>query len=118
MEKWDGHRAITDEIHYEYLFKSLILLIIIYFICLKNENKLFSSVFCSMIISSIIVYLSFKIFRLSDYRVLAPIPGRLMITFTFIAWPIALSLIYYRFKEIKYINYFLLYNNYLLSDAL
>ena len=29
-----------------------------------------------------------------------------MITFTFIAWPIALSLIYYRFKEIKYINYF------------
>ena len=108
MEKWDGHRAITDEIHYEYLFKSLILLIIVYFICPKdNENKLFSRVFCSMIISSIIVYLSFKIFRLSDYQVLAPIiPGRLMITFTFIAWPIALSLIYYRFKEIKYINYF------------
>ena len=30
------------EIHYEYLFKSLVLLIIVYFMCPKNnENKLF-----------------------------------------------------------------------------
>ena len=108
IEKWDGHRAISGEIHYEYLFKSLILLIIVYFLCPKNnENRLFSNVFCSMIISSIIVYLSFKIFRLNDYQILAPvIPGRFLITFTFIAWPIALSLIYFRFKKIKYINYF------------
>ena len=108
INKWDGHRAITGEIHYEYLFKSLILLILIFYLCPKNnENKFFLSVFSSMIISSIIVYLLFKIFHLNNYKVLSPIiPGRFLITFTFIAWPVALSLIYFRFKEAKYINYF------------
>ena len=108
MEKWDGHRAITGEIHYEYLLKSLILLILIFYLCPKNkENKFFLSVFSSMIITSIIVYLLFKIFHLNNYKILSPIiPGRFMITFTFISWPVALSLIYYKFKETKYINYF------------
>ena len=108
INKWDGHRAITGEIHYEYLFKSLILLILIFYLCPKNnENKFFLSVFGSMIISSIIVYLLFKIFHLNNYKILSPIiPGRFLITFTFIAWPVALSLIYFRFKEAKYINYF------------
>ncbi len=108
ISKWDGHRATTGEIHYEYLLKSLILLILIFYLCPKNkENKFFLSVFSSMIISSIIVYLLFKIFHLNNYKILSPIiPGRFMITFTFIAWPVALSLIYYKFKETKYINYF------------
>mgnify|MGYP001157567911 FL=1 len=108
IEKWDGHRAITGEIHYEYLIKSLILLVIIFYLCPKNnENKFFSSVFSSMIISSIIIYLLFKIFNLNNYQILAPIiPGRFMITYTFIAWPVALSLIYYRLKDKKYTNYF------------
>ena len=108
IDKWDGHRATTGEIHYEYLFKSLILLIIIFYLCPKDKKtNLFSSVFCSMIISSIIVYLLFKIFHLNNYEILTPIiPGRFMITYTFIAWPIALSLIYYKFKKTKYMNYF------------
>ena len=108
IDKWDGHRAITDEFHYEYLFKSLILLTIIFYLCPKNnENKLFLSVLGSIIISSIIIYLLFKIFHLNNYQILAPIiPGRFMITYTFIAWPVALSLIYYRFRKKKYIDYF------------
>ena len=108
IEKWDGHRAITGEIHYEYLIKSFILLFIIFYLCPKNNgNKFFSSVFSLIIISSIIIYLLFKIFNLNNYQILAPIiPGRFMITYTFIAWPVALSLIYYRLKDKKYTNYF------------
>ena len=48
MDKWDGLRAKTKEIHYIYIIKSLIVLAILnFFIPKKNENIYFFVVFKS-----------------------------------------------------------------------
>ncbi len=106
LNKWDGHRAITDEIHYEYIFKSLLLLILTNLLFPKNfKNQLFVPFLNTVILSSLFVYLSFKFFNLNNLNFLyVIIPGRLLTTFSFIAWPIFVALIFYRFKNAKYIN--------------
>ena len=81
---------------------------IVFYLCPKNENnKLFINVFLSIIISSAGIYLLFKFFNLNNYEILAPIiPGRFMTTYAFVAWPIVLALIYFKFFKKKFINHF------------
>ncbi len=106
LNKWDGHRAISDVIHYEYIFKTFLLMILANFLFPKNfKNQLFVPFLNITIISALIVYLSFKFFNLNNLNFLyVIIPGRLLTTFSFIAWPIFIGLIFYKFKNSKYIK--------------
>ena len=108
LDKWDGHRSLSKEIYYEYIIKSFIFLSLIFFLIKKKEeNKLFINVINFIIISSIIIYLIFKFFNLNNYGILSTIiPGRFMITYTFVAWPLVLGIIYFKLKNKKYINHF------------
>ena len=113
IDKWDGHRAKTSYFHLEYIFKSIILLFVInFFIEDKKKYKFLIYFLNSLIISSILIYFIFKFFNLNSYGLLSSIiPGRFMITYTFIAWPLVLSIIYEKFKKYKQINnifYFLI----------
>ena len=63
LNKWDGHRAISDVIHYEYIFKTFLLMILANFLFPKNfKNQLFVPFLNITIISALFVYLSFKFF--------------------------------------------------------
>lgn len=106
MELWDGHRSLSNEIYYEYIIKSFLFLSILIFLSNNKENKLFIFVVSFIVFSSIIIYLSFKFFNLSNFGILSTIiPGRFMITYTFVAWPLVLALIYSKLKDKKYINH-------------
>ena len=112
VKKWDGHRATIDkEYHYEYIFKSLVFIILLnYLFPKKNYNKLFLYFLNILVISSILIYVSFKILDLNNFEVFsAIIPGRFMIIYTFIAWPILLSLIYCKFKDKFFIKYLFIF---------
>jgi len=106
INKWDGHRAKTGEIHYNYVVKSLIVLAIINFLITNKKENVFFLWFANLLIpSSIIVYLLFKFTSIGSFGILSTIiPGRLMTTFTFIAWPITLALIYNKLGKKKYVN--------------
>ena len=108
MDKWDGHRAKTKEIHYIYIIKSLIVLAILnFFIPKKNENIISLWFLNLLITSSTVVYLLFKFTNIGSIGILSSIiPGRLMTTFTFISWPITLALVYSKLNKKKYINEF------------
>ena len=107
IDKWDGHRSLSNVIYYEYIAKSFLFLSIIIFLLKdKDENKLFIYVVSFIVCSSIIIYLFFKFFNLSNYGIFSTIiPGRFMITYTFVAWPLVLALIYFKLKNRKYINH-------------
>ena len=108
MNKWDGHRAKTGEVHFVYIIKSLVVLCIInLFLPKKNKNKI-SFWFVNLLISSsILVYLLFKFTAIGSFGIFSTIiPGRLMSTYTFIAWPLTLALIYNKLQEKKYIKEF------------
>ena len=104
MEKWDGHRAITSKLHYEYIVKTLLFFLILNIFCPKNEKyKLFKIFLNLLIISSLLLYILFKFLNINEIEFLSPIiPGRFMITYTFIAWPLVLSLIYFKLRDRKY----------------
>lgn len=106
INNWDGHRAKTTEIHYNYIIKSLIVLAIINFLIPNKKENVIFLWFANLIIpSSILVYLLFKFTNIGSFGMLSTIiPGRLMITFTFIAWPISLALIYNKLSKKKYVN--------------
>ena len=103
IEKWDGHRANTGQIHYEYLIKSLIFILLINFIIHKKKEFKTGLFFLNLVmISSSAIYLLFKIFYLNKFQIFSMIiPGRLIITYTFILWPILLGLLYNKFMHKK-----------------
>tara|TARA_Y100000591_G_scaffold56030_1_gene44588 strand:+ start:5464 stop:6990 length:1527 start_codon:yes stop_codon:yes gene_type:complete len=106
MDKWDGHRAKTSDIHFEYIFKTIIVLLVInFFLENKKKYKFIIYFLNSLIISSILIYFIFKFSNLNSVGVFSSIiPGRFMATYTFISWPLVLSLIYEKFKKYNYIN--------------
>mgnify|MGYP001189278662 CR=1 FL=1 len=105
IEKWDGHRANTGQIHYEYLTKSLIFIMLINFIIYKKKEFKIGLFFLNLVmVSSIAIYLFFKIFYLNKFQIFSMIiPGRLMVTYTFILWPILIGVLYnkFMFKKIS-----------------
>ena len=109
IEKWDGHRANTGQIHYEYLTKSLIFIMLINFIIYKKKEFKIGLFFLNLVmVSSIAIYLFFKIFYLNKFQIFSMIiPGRLMVTYTFILWPILIGVLYnkFMFKKI-FIKFF------------
>ena len=106
MDKWDGHRAKTGDIHFEYIFKTIIVLLVInFFLENKKKYKFIIYFLNSLIISSILIYFIFKFSNLNSVGVFSSIiPGRFMATYTFISWPLVLSLIFEKFKKYNYIN--------------
>ena len=108
LEKWDGHRSRTKEIHFEYIIKSLI--IIIFLNCLFYQKEKFKTglIFLNLIfISSFFIYFLFRITNLNNFNILSMvIPGRFMIVYTFILWPITLAFLYKRFEKVKFIKSF------------
>ena len=108
LENWDGHRSKTKDFHYEYVLKTLIFLFIVNIFCHNKIEHKFSLMFLNMmIISSVLIYFLFKFFNLNNIGILSyMIPGRFMIIYTFIAWPITLAFLYYKFHEYKYIKHF------------
>tara|TARA_B100000575_G_C23133492_1_gene657945 strand:+ start:1068 stop:2594 length:1527 start_codon:yes stop_codon:yes gene_type:complete len=108
MEKWDGHRAKNYNIHIEFIVKSiLVLLIINTLIENKVKNKFFIYFLNFIILSAMLIYFIFKFSNLNNYGILSSIiPGRFMATYTFIAWPLVLSLVYQKFKKYNYLNSF------------
>ncbi len=104
MEKWDGHRAETSELHYEYIIKTLLFFLILNIFCPKNEKYKLFKIFLNLLISSsLLIYMLFKFLNLNEIGFLSSIiPGRFMVTYTFIAWPLTLALIYYKLRDKKY----------------
>ncbi len=105
LEYWDGHRSISREIHFEYLIKTFILFLSIYFFSkyyYKSEsdcyNLHFIVIFFTVIISSII-YLIYKIFpNIFPQIFILSIPSRFIILHSIVGWPIIVSVIFYFFQ--------------------
>jgi len=105
---WDGHRARNGSIHYEYIVKSTLLFLAINFFLNKEKYRLFITTLNLIILSSITIYLSFKLINLDKFNLLSTIiPGRFMVTYTFIAWPIFISILFSKFGLLKYFKSFL-----------
>ena len=108
LEKWDGHRSKTKDFHYEYIFKTSIFLFIVNFFCYKKNEHKFSLLFLNLIVVLfIIIYFLFRFLNFGNIGILSyMIPGRFMIIYTFIAWPITIAFLYYKFHKYKFINHF------------
>ncbi len=109
ITQWDGHRAKTGEIHYEYIFKTLLLIFMINLFCYKKKDLRFFLIFSNILIfTSIAFYIFFKFFYFGNLNLLSTIiPGRFMITYTFIAWPIIISVLYLKFGDNKFFKNFI-----------
>ena len=94
LSEWDGHRAKTGEIHYEYIIKTLLFFSLTnLFLFNKKKYKLFLTFLNLIILTSLIIYFVFKFSHFGNFGILSTIiPGRFMITYTFIAWPIVVSI--------------------------
>ena len=99
LNVWDGHRSVNGEIHYNYLIKTVFLLILS--ILYINKNKIDSSNFAVAllilsILASTILYLAFKIIpEIFPELIISLMPSRFIMLHTFIGWPLILSFIYY-----------------------
>ena len=106
MENWDGHRNTLGFIHFEYLFKTVFLFVVVntyYFYKYKNKKSDFFKIFFNTcIILSTLIYFLFKLSPtiFSDIFVRL-MPSRFIILHSFVAWPVILSVFYFFFKKIK-----------------
>ena len=110
IENWDGHRNTLGIIHFEYLFKTVFLFLIVnifYFFKNKNSKKnLFKFFFNTTLILSTVVYLSFKLLpNIFPDIIIRSMPTRFLILHTFIAWPLILSSIFYALYNTKITAY-------------
>ena len=107
LDNWDGHRAITKVIHYDYLLKTFILGILIFFFLqkkniLKNKDNSYFHIFVLLIslTGSTILYLAYKIApNYFPELIKIAMPTRFIMLHTFLGWPIIISLLYFFLKE-------------------
>ena len=108
MKYWEGHRN-ENEIHFEYLSKTLLLLIFVttsLFIFRKNFSKNFIfGLLCILvsIILSTIIYFIYKFLNPNIPNLLIRLmPARFTILHSIIGWPIILSTLYVIIKKFEY----------------
>ena len=104
MLNWDGHRNTAGIIHYEYLLKTLVLLVFanIYFYFINKDIKLFKNFFNISILFSTLLYLIYKFVpQIFPDIITRSVPTRFLILHSFIGWPLILSVIYLIFFNFK-----------------
>lgn len=98
LDNWDGHRNISQFIHYEYIIKTLFLALLC-FVSLKQRFKTLSYsphllIVLLSSICSLFLYLSYKLiphFFPEFLRII--MPSRFIMLHTFLGWPIILGLL-------------------------
>ena len=118
LDNWDGHRAVTKLVHYEYIFKTIILCLLT-FIFLKKNNNLKSNnnihllILLISMIASTVIYIAFKIIpNFFPQFITIAMPSRFIMLHTFLGWPLIISYIFYflenRFNKKNVLKIFLI----------
>ncbi len=102
MEVWDGHRSQMGDIHFEYLFKTLILFTFSFFFILNTKKDAVETKNISVFIIGVsiffstILYLSYKIIPkiFPDFLIIS-MPTRFIMLHSFIGWPLILSFLFF-----------------------
>ena len=104
LNKWDFHRNIF-EINYDYIFRTIILIIFLIFnyLYLDNKsNKIFFSFLFLSCIGSLVIYLLIKLFYLYiPTLIIRAMPTRLFLLHSFIGFPIIICIIINYLKKIN-----------------
>tara|TARA_B100000963_G_scaffold343492_1_gene345385 strand:- start:11829 stop:13382 length:1554 start_codon:yes stop_codon:yes gene_type:complete len=104
LDRWDGHRIISKNIHYQYLIKTFILGLLS-FIFLKEINEKKNSsphilILLLGLIASSFLYLAFKFFpNLFPNLIKIAMPSRFIMLHTFLGWPLLISFLFYFLKK-------------------
>ena len=104
MRNWDGHRNMLGIIHFEYLFKTFVLFIIInvYFYIKDKKTSFFKIFFNTVLILSTLIYFLFKLVPgIFPELIIKASPTRFIILHSFVAWPLILSIIYFLISKLK-----------------
>lgn len=102
LEVWDGHRAISPNLHYEYLLKTIVLIISLLFLIKIYSSLSFRRGYNHILIllisvtASTLIYLLYQllpdIFPDSISRIM---PARFIMLHSFLGWPVILSILYF-----------------------
>ena len=104
LDNWDGHRNISNVIHYEYIIKTLLLA----FLCVFSLKQKFKSssysphllIILLSSVCSLSLYLTYKLIPYIFPELLKIImPSRFIMLHTFLGWPIILGLIIFLTKN-------------------
>ncbi len=119
LDNWDGHRNTETGLHYEYLIKSFLLLVMLFIYKSINSKDITKNLeilinyILILIIESISFYLLYKIIPNIFPEILIKVmPSRFLMIYSFLGWPIIISIIYFlifnkfNFKK-KYLNFIL-----------
>ena len=97
LDDWDGHRNISKTIHYEYLFKTILLASLSFFILKKKlKSSSYSPhlfiIFISLI-CSLVIYFFYKLipYIFPDFLKIL-MPSRFIMLHTFLGWPIIIGI--------------------------
>ncbi len=102
LEVWDGHRAISPHLHYEYLLKTIVLIISLIFLIKIYLSSSIRQGYNHILILLISVTASASIYLL--YQLLPYIfpdsisrimPARFIMLHSFLGWPVILSILYF-----------------------
>ena len=102
LEFWDGHRSLIGNIHYGYLFKTLILFIFSIFFILNTKKNMVEeknvSIFtiATSIFFSTTLYLAYKMIpKIFPEFLIISMPTRFIMLHSFIGWPLILSFLFF-----------------------
>ena len=129
LDKWDGHRAISQNIHFDYLIKTFFLGILSYAFLKDKNNIKYNNLNCHILVLlislfiSTLLYLSFKLFpNYFSELIKILMPSRFIMLHTFLGWPLIISFLFFfisrkfnQKKLIKFLSIFLiiiLFQNY------
>ena len=119
LNNWDGHRSTETGLHLEYLFKSFLLLVMLFTykkINSKNIKKnleVLINYILILIVLSVSFYLLYKIIPYIFPEILIKVmPSRFLMIYSFLGWPLIISIIYFLIinqfnSKKKYLNFVL-----------
>ncbi len=115
LDNWDGHRNISNIIHYDYLIKTLLLTVLCIFCFKKKVNSSSYSthllILLLSLICSSIFYLSYKLFPfIFPEFVKIIMPTRFIMLHTFLGWPLIIAMLVFLIKDNlkKKMNFFII----------